>query len=46
MNPVEFLRALAQNDYMIDGKFLPDGEILIKVSIILESIKAATEQEV
>lgn len=27
-NPAEELRRIAQNDYMIDTKFLPDGKLL------------------
>jgi hypothetical protein len=32
MNDAEFLRYLAQNDYMIDQHYLPDGERLLEIA--------------
>lgn len=32
MTDSEFLISLAQNDYMIDGEYLPEGERLLVVS--------------
>lgn len=32
MNDAEFLRYLAQNDYMIDQHFLPDGKRLLEIA--------------
>jgi len=32
MNDAEFLRYLAQNDYMIDQYYLPDGERLLQIA--------------
>lgn len=33
----DFLRGLAQNDYMIDGSYLPDGQRLIELAEALET---------
>ena len=33
------LRRIAQNDYMIDTKFLPDGELLNEIADYLDAIE-------
>ena len=37
----EWLKGLAQNDYMIDGRFLPDGEMLYQAA---DEIRTLTSQ--
>ena len=32
------LRRIAQNDYNIDGKFLPDGELLNEIADYMEDV--------
>jgi hypothetical protein len=38
MNDAEILRSIAQNDYMIDGHFLPAGEDLCRIADRLEGL--------
>lgn len=40
MSAAEFLRYLAQNDYMIDQHMLPDGERLEAIAALLEALEA------
>lgn len=40
-----FLRSLAQNDYMIDGGFLPDGARLNDIAARLEALSIVEEME-
>lgn len=43
-NPTaEFLHSVAQNDYMIDGHFLPTGERLNEIATALEHAGASAE---
>lgn len=39
--PGETLRRLAQNDYMIDGKLLPDGKLLTEIADQYEAVEKA-----
>lgn len=36
-SPADFLRALAQNDYSIDGHLLPTGQRLVKIAGMLDA---------
>lgn len=38
MNDAEFLRYLAQNDYMIDQYFLEDGNRLLAIADTIETL--------
>lgn len=44
MNDLEFLRGLAQNDYNIDGKFLPEGHFLLQIADRLEVLQECFTQ--
>ncbi len=39
MTDAEFLRQVAQNDYMIDNFMLPDGKRLIQIANKIEEAK-------
>lgn len=44
MKPSDFLRSLAQNDYMIDQHTLPDGKNLEHVADWLDEMLVALEE--
>ena len=39
MKVSERLRSLAQNDYMIDGRYLEDGKFLCRLADVLEDLE-------
>jgi hypothetical protein len=44
VNDPEFLRGLAQNDYNIDGKFLPEGHTLYQIADRIEVLQECFTQ--
>lgn len=40
----EFLRALAQNDYMIDGRILPEGKRLLGIADALDNLLKSLQE--
>jgi hypothetical protein len=36
LSDAQILRAVAQNDYMIDSNYLPDGEELVRIAAVLD----------
>jgi hypothetical protein len=44
LDDAEFLRYLAQNDYMIDSYYLPDGERLMKMADQLDELLKVVQE--